>query len=88
MTTEKVRVINLETGKVKFLAPHVAADTAQLFAYGFIVQDLQKKEFIEDSKPNKKPKEIIQDELDLLDMQENKEETAKGKPGRKPNAKQ
>lgn len=88
MIIEKIRVINTKTGKVKFVTPQVAADTAGLFSYGFIVQNLAKKndELLADGKAFiKEIEDEIYSDPNLLEIAEQAiGEKVKGKPGRKP----
>ncbi len=65
----KVRIINDETGDIKFVSPYVANQPEQLKQYGYRIEDLKVKETtgnifegeVERKKPGPKPK--IKEEL-------------------------
>ncbi len=47
---EDIRIINDKTGDVKWVSQLVANDTKMLAYYGFKIQNLEKKEPVEESK--------------------------------------
>jgi hypothetical protein len=52
----EVRIIHEKTGAVKFVAPHIANNTRLLKSYGYVKQDLPKKE--EEPQPTKIEEQI------------------------------
>ena len=85
----KVRIINDETGDVKFVSSYVAGQSDQLAQYGYRVEDLNIS----------KPKAIIKldevgelesEEKDLFKDEESLQETVieRKKPGPKPKVKE
>ena len=83
----KVRIINSKTGDVKFVSPMVAKDTKQLKAYGYVVQDLEKKEVVTEIETITKDIEDLEEELEapLFDNLVDEQPTIeRKKPGPKP----